>query len=132
MSLAKYHRQEVLRLILINPFMPYTAIARSVGITRERVRQILKENGLFTVRNGIVIEKKCPVCGKVMSGTKSQLYKNCSTECARASQGKKVPLVCDNCGKHFIRKSSEVIRSNTHYCSPECYHSFGKKRRIEQ
>lgn len=130
-STATYRRHRGLNLIHSNPVMPYTDIAKAVGITRERVRQILKDNGLFTVRNGIIIEKKCPVCGKVMSGTKSQLYVNCSVECARASINKKVLLICDNCGKYFFRKLSEAIRSYTHYCGPKCYHSFGKKRRVE-
>lgn len=125
---AKQRREAVLFRILANPYMRYSDIAKDVGITKERVRQILKERNLFTPRNGAIITRTCPVCSKVMTGMKSQLYKHCSRECAWESRTTRVTLVCDGCGKSFTRKPS-MIRSEKHYHSRRChYNSRGKEK----
>jgi len=125
---AKQHEKQVLELFSQNPVMPYSEIGIQVGITKERVRQILKANNKLKPRVGMIITKHCIVCNKVMTGTKTELSrKTCSDKCANIARIKSkksaelVTLTCFRCGTIFTRKESEAKRSKKHYCSTACY-----------
>ena len=126
MKKAEQRRQEVLDLIVSNPKIPYSDIGMRVGITRERVRQILKQNNLHESRSGLIVTKTCPVCNKVKTELKSKIFgKTCSVECARKNLSKRTTLTCE-CGTVFTRRPSE-IRSKICYCSRECFQKYRGK-----
>jgi Helix-turn-helix domain of resolvase len=103
-------------------------IAKIVGISRQRVYQILKEEGLPTVskRDGttipLLINKRrlscvCPVCGKLSS------RKYCSNECK--NKWNEIPVICSKCGKLFFRNKRQFLSSyRKHngllFCSRKC------------
>lgn len=70
--------------------------------------------------------KICPVCNKQYE-TYHHNQIHCSKECASISQTDRVVCYCDNCGKKFERKRSEVDKATYHFCSKECsvdFHSW--------
>lgn len=69
-------------------------IARRVGLTRERVRQILFEAGLSTTREGYGESIICPDCG----GPKNSAPKRCR-DCNHKAH--LVELICANCLTEF-------------------------------
>ena len=112
------NKHRVLALREANPTLPAVRIAETVGITRERVRQILKEEGLPTY-----IPRHygyCELCGSnIPHGRK--LY--CSTNCR--FQAKRVTFNCALCGKSkTLRRSAynaQVKRGYKYmYCSVVC------------
>ena len=127
-AIANSRRDITLNLLSANPAMPYSEIGKQLGITKEGVRQILKREGRFVKRHGFIVTKACPVCGKTITGFKSQVRKTCSKECSRfrPETGKRVTLVCCICGKAFTRKLCEA-RAVKHYCSWACYR--GRKQK---
>ena len=125
------HVPSILQLIKQNPVMRCSDIARQVKISRQAVWQILNSTGNLTRKRNMIITKTCPICGTVMTGTKSQLNKTCSPECARdrSCLSTKVILTCPTCKTQFARIPSAARRPETNYCSKRCYwlRNYAKK-----
>lgn len=125
-------KAKVLEVLSGNPALSYSIIARNVGVTRERVRQIARQNG-YPPRTGILKLKRCPVCGKVSNIR--NLY--CSTACSYKAIRKRVVVDCYQCGKSIERTPSNMrTKSGKNFCSRACYgkskvkyHSIGTKNR---
>lgn len=99
-------------------------IAKEVGVTRERVRQIAKAEGYLMPHQ--VTNKHisvCRICGKKFEGRTVAKY--CSTKCyeiKKASYWTKKP--CAQCGKIFtFRTSLTRIGREPQFCSKSCYGS---------
>lgn len=111
-------RSKVLALVHLDQYATQTQIARAVGVSRERVRQILKTEGIAFGRYWGRPKPTCPSCGKPMSYTSKSCRK-----CWEASR--RVILVCEMCGKSFSRKNSDINRAKKHgykhiWCSKHC------------
>jgi hypothetical protein len=100
--------------------MTLSEIARLVGISRQRVFQILQKEGLATKHLVMKINKyqyHCLECGKISTN------KFCSDECQ--NQWQQIPIVCTGCGKLFFRNVHRFL-ANYHYhnnalfCSKDC------------
>ena len=61
----------------------------------------------------------CPICGKQFLQTRPEMI-FCSVECRTKSTQVRLACICDNCGKKFLRKKSEVDKCDKHYCSTKC------------
>ena len=100
-------RQRITKLRKEDLLLTMSEIARRVNVSRQRVYQILKEEGLPTshqIRIENQIKKNlygCPVCGTVTS------LKFCSEECKKKWQ--EVPVICTRCGKLFIRDRHQFL-----------------------
>jgi len=103
-------RKQVKALRSGNLSMRMSEIANKVGISRQRVYQILKKEGLPTRRKQgdiparyhiINYRYKCIVCGT--AGTKQF----CSDECKR--KWTEIPVICSRCGKLFVRKKRQLL-----------------------
>jgi len=113
-------RQRVKELRVTNHFMTMAEIARVVGITRQRVFQVLQEEGLPTkhlVRPVKKYQYNCLVCGKISTN------KFCSKECEK--QWRQIPIVCTKCGRIFFRSTTQLLHNyRTHnrslFCSKDC------------
>jgi len=105
-----------------NPCATLQVIGDEVGLSRERVRQILKKEGLTTAH---YIESPykffCPECGKPTR------WKFCNKQCR--DKYLYIPVTCDNCGKINYRLQSTVLYRvknklnlyNGHYfCNKRC------------
>jgi len=113
-------RQRVKELRMSNRFISMSAIARLIGISRQRVFQILQEEGLPTKHLVKPVNKdqySCLVCGKISTN------KFCSNECQK--QYRQIPIVCTRCGKLFFRDVHQLLanyrdHSDTLFCSRNC------------
>lgn len=111
-----------------SPCLTAKEIGDKLGVSRERIRQILKRDSLPTLR--YVSKVYCANCGKrLLHGNKTGYCKKCLPIIHS------VPLVCDNCGKLFIRSQTEVIRdakdsryTGRVFCSKQCQGSYAGKR----
>ena len=94
-------------------------IAEMVGLSRERVRQILKNKGVFAFQLYEVAKSKCRGCGKEFRADKNRKY--CSLKCRKTHHLKKwtVKEVCKFCKSEFsYYKPSHLIKRV--YCSKRC------------
>ncbi len=87
-----------------NPCATLQQIGNKFGVTRERVRQILKRDGLET--RHFRQHYLCNHCRKVIIGNRGLKPKFCSRVCR--SKYYDVELICDGCGKSFIRKIHNI------------------------
>lgn len=108
--------KEVLVLKDDNPQLSLAEIGREVGLSRERVRQIIKASGKVYKK---VDKEICPLC----QGQKKPRTKYCKT-CYHKLRT--IVLKCPQCGKEIERrKSSYTYRKEKQhqldfYCSREC------------
>ena len=120
----------VIQLRKENPDMTLKAIGEKVGITGERVRQLLKREGLPTVStNGHttsyrVPRGKCKTCGDQIGLDKELDAKYCSRECIQ-TKGRAISFItCYRCGKVKSTSKNEVkwqsIKYKHTYCSRSC------------
>lgn len=124
------HVTTILALRQANPKMLLREIGEQVGLSRERVRQILKRVGLPTSTLGT---RTC-VCGapsrhRRKDGIESRY---CSTACKAAASTKRkaaylVTLLCETCHKTFWRNRRQVAwhavhsRFDARFCSKACH-----------
>lgn len=59
----------------------------------------------------------CKSCGTMFANSKGKTY--CSSKCKEA-QRHTVELVCDNCGKNFVRYASDIKSENHNFCCKKC------------
>ncbi len=119
-----------------DPKVPASTMAKDLGISRERVRQLLKELGLKT--NILKCGKRCPECGQKIS-SQSKLCRVCFLQ--KRFLGSRVNLLCDSCGKRFLRlrsewKTSRIKGYRFTFCNRRCqghylgiHSGFGNRRK---
>jgi len=117
-------KQQIIELKKKNPVLRTSDIARLVGVSREWVRRVLKQEGLPTTltKAGDVSVRLCARCGKAISRAgKTGLCLSCYNH--NVSMASKVKLVCAVCGKEFYRRRSLVgkTKTGTYYCSRTCW-----------
>ena len=114
-------RKQIIELRLAHLSMTMSEIAKIVGVSRQRVFQILREDGLPT-KHHVIIEKfqyqyQCLVCGTVSP------HKFCSDECKKKWQ--QIPVVCTRCGRLFFRNITQLLHNYRRhdkglFCSKHC------------
>ena len=108
----------------INPCATLETIGQTAGVTRERARQILKENELPT-RHWIQ-SYICLNCGRVLPHTggtqRKPLY--CNHRCQHEYTF--IKIACEECGKLVERSAKRLIWDKKHrnynhrFCSYQC------------
>jgi hypothetical protein len=84
--------QKAIALRVADPYMTQAAIANQLGVSRERIRQIMNAHNLITQK----VIPKCPVCGVAYRKTHSN-QQFCSMRCWGKSR--RVTVNCHSCGK---------------------------------
>lgn len=123
--------KEVCTLRQQNPCLTLIEIGDQLGVTRERVRQILKKEGMST--RALYVPKygrfSCVVCDKVFvpeRATSTRLY--CSVQCQK--EAAMITLSCDWCGNLFKRpiyKEKPTLARHPGknvFCNKHCYGSW--------
>lgn len=105
-------REKVIAQRTTHPNRSMAAIASEVGVSRERVRQILKEEGMVTDPR----PKHYCRCGKQIPVRPSY----CSTACQQDAkqerlQAKLTTLVCTICQQPFQLNAKRVIYQRAHF-----------------
>ena len=121
-------RDKVIKIRTNNHCITLQGIGDICGISRERVRQILKESGNETCSYKRIVTYKCLVCGKEYhpSQRTTTSKKFCSKECRYNYNH---PIVeCIQCHNLFkISTINQLIRYNNSFCSRTCkskYYGF--------
>ena len=114
-------RKQIIELRSANLSMTMSEIAKRVGMSRQRVFQILREEGLPTKHCVNIKNYQCLECGAVSP------HKFCSDECKKKWQ--QIPIICDGCGKLFFRNVTQFLhnyRKHNHalFCSNSCAHKW--------
>jgi len=113
------NREAVLQLRKNNPAMSMSEISRVLEISRQRVFQILKIEGIPTRIKKPVFY--CVRCDKVVDKEKTFRYnKQKCTECRIIDNI--VYLFCYFCNSVMVRRKY-TVRNNRHFCDRVC---FGK------
>jgi len=105
---------------LVKEGKTYQEIGERFGISRQRVQQIAKKEGIKKERKK---KYKCIVCGKEIKTQR----KYCNT--CRENL-KKPTFICINCGKFFRRYLSEAKVKNIRFCSDKCRLEYITKHNI--
>ena len=110
-------RTRVRELRTSDLFMTMSEIGQKVNISRQRVFQILKEEGLPTRHRIKKFVYECPVCGIISAS------KFCSVECK--NKWRQIPIICTGCGKLFFRNWHQFFVNYPHhndglFCSKIC------------
>lgn len=113
-------RRKVIALRSLDLSMRMSQIGKKIGISRQRVYRILRDEGLPTKR--LVTKRQtncyvCPVCGTISKS------KFCSDICKNTWAS--IPIICSGCGKLFFRSSRALIANYKHrqgclFCSKQC------------
>ena len=102
MSERKVNPNEVIKYRKKNPCFSGTEIGRHFGISSQRTNIILKGAGVKTTSTKWGKSTICPVC-KEKKAWGSSICGKCYKDAHN------VPLICDQCGKIFIRQQSKVL-----------------------
>lgn len=115
---------KVIQLRKGNPCLTSAKIGRMVGISRQRVFQILRREGLATVK--VRNPRTCEHCGCPCLGGQNRF---CSHQCFHAHTY--AILICEACGKEFERRARLLIHQlNTpnSLTGRQCEHIFCSRR----
>ncbi len=138
-------RDVVIELRKINQCATLQVIGDAVGVTRERVRQILSDAGLPTAH--WKQRYLCIVCGGEIKDRRRRYRHSpfCSNECSHKYYY--LTLICDMCGKPFERQVSHILmypsrmnkknpalnmRQSITVCSKQCHGRWLSKHRWEK
>ena len=116
---------QIVALKQANPTMLAVDIAKAVGVSRERVRQVLTKAGLPTHHP----LWRCERCGLGTSDRNHSRRRGLCTQCAEAQRKTAMTVMdcCDRCGVRMTwRLNTQAYRTQQgkpvvhHYCSTEC------------
>ncbi|MAH51114.1 hypothetical protein CMI37_35180 [Candidatus Pacearchaeota archaeon] len=130
------NRKLVVEIREESPNIPAIEISRRLGITRERVRQILKKEGLETRVPPIRRKYSCVKCEVEFIKTPNSSYKHCES-CLENfhinNQNRIIEFSCQNCGNLRRQARSQYILANRHFCCQECVGDYriGRYRTLE-
>lgn len=128
----------IARYVTTNPCASLAEIGRYHGITRQRVFQILQNEGAGPKRDSRLYtrdaapERHCSVCNVLLTTAPSDLRKRQRNgskppKCLACTKAKMVPIVCQNCGDTF-EVSEWLMLQQTAKCKaplkhcPACIH----------
>ena len=143
---ALIRKAQIIQLKEDHPELTLDEIGSQVGLTKERVRQILHKEGLPTISSKMPSDwnthKKprgnCIICGDQIGSYRSITSKYCGTECRNEglarnrrtgiSKTSYTTFNCDNCGKeHSIRTALYNTQKKRGYKNQYC----GNKCKVE-
>ena len=133
-------RDSAHRILQVNPSLTYAEIARLLGVSRERIRQVAGGRRRKP--------KFCKVCGKRIRlrhnsiTEKAYNLRYCADCWADAKENRRksrlVAFTCETCGETFSRKAGEVAGQlrkglRVRWCSRQCHgrwlgNSYGYNR----
>jgi len=113
-------RRKVIALRSLDLSMRMSQIGKQIGISRQRVYQILRDEGLPTKHLVTKHQTKCYACQVCGTISKSKF---CCDECK--NKWTLIPIICSGCGKLFFRSSRVLIanyrrRQGFLFCSKQC------------
>jgi DNA-directed RNA polymerase subunit RPC12/RpoP len=123
-NMRKVDPSIIVQLRIHNQCLTLDSIAQSVGCTKERVRQILRNNCLPT--RGFVQHYKCLNCGKDIGPTPKRF---CNRKCSK--EYTHIPVECPECHKIFSDYKDSILRRVANGGPIFCSHYMPISRYIE-
>ena len=116
----------------IDPDYPAVRMAQDLGISRERVRQLLIKLRLPT-RVPRKVPMICVECSKLLELSEERSrkgkYRKCNSCTLERRKGVRVEVTCAYCSKKLIRKRSHIERNkHFHACDKICWAKFRKSK----
>jgi len=117
-----------------NPCINMQSIGHKLGVSREYVRYVLKNEGLPTKK--FTQRYICLNCGDTIPYN-HKLF--CNRRCRREYSS--ITIECNNCGILFKRMCSDIIDSHTRsngkvrkhfFCSRQCHYNYYKGKTYER
>lgn len=124
MSDSSSIREKILHLRQINPELRGSEIAAQLGVSRERIRQLLVELNLPTRIRSI---EACQYCGKLFNTRRGKRKEYCSRTCRKAAIF--TTITCSACGLEF-KISSKLLQRRLRlkykhfFCSRSCSRKY--------
>ena len=120
-----------------NPYATLQIIGDAIGLTRERVRQIIAEANrnpdtepIERIQRGGRFQAYCIKCGKEKNADR-KTYEKSSKLCRECAKAKPVVFFCSGCGKETVKSTPEDIATwkqnkkhvkdpSLNFCSRQC------------
>ncbi len=120
-----------------NPYATLQIIGDAIGLTRERVRQIIAEANrnpyiepIERIQRGGRFQAYCIKCGKRLT-TSKQVFKEGRNVCRECKKAKPIVFFCSGCGKETVKSTPEEIATwkqnkkhvkdpSLNFCSRQC------------
>ena len=122
---GKSVRESVIELRQVDPNRSASDMARVIGCSRERVRQILKSLDLPTTSGAYRVQYFCQnrECGREMTGSGRTTRKYCDKTCH--SKACRTKVICAECGTAKFVTNSQYKYKMAHgqkvwYCGRAC------------
>ena len=122
MATQVLNQAELLRLVEKHPCMPMAEMGRRLGVSRERIRQKVRQSALNIPKGQRVKWRVCTHCGSIFHAHYRKIF--CSDDCQYLEH--RIPVACEVCGKIVHRLKSQVLyqhgkRNYNHaFCSNKC------------
>ena len=119
---AERRKSEIIKMKIDSPERTLESIGDEVGVSRERVRQVLSKEGIKTSKD----VPTCADCGVVLHPSVVKPYTNPKTNQRYCKNCRHSMLYgtykCDTCGKEVKRKKSQIRnRQQRHvFCDRTC------------
>ena len=140
---GKSVRESVIELRQADPDRSASDMAKVIGCSRERVRQVLKSLDLPTTSGAYRVQYFCQnlECGKELTGSGRNKRKYCDKTCYFKSR--RTEVICAECGKAKYVINSQYKYKMAHgqkcwYCSRTCLgawlgreHGVGTRRGVD-
>lgn len=116
------HLSTLVALLDSNPNRTLQSLGDALGLTRERVRQLINQHNLRRVSPRAISQTiKCQDCPKTIKAydlpkSRKDLPYVCRS-CHKARN--QITVVCENCNKHF-KRARYYQRSKLAWCSRRC------------
>ena len=120
-----------------NPYATLQIIGDAIGLTRERVRQIIAEANknpdiepIERIQRGGRFQAYCVKCLRCLRRTR-KYHENSSKLCRECAKAKPIVFFCSGCGKETVKSTPEEIASwkqnkkhvidlSLNFCSRQC------------
>lgn len=122
---GKITRAKVRASLAANPVQTLKQVGDEVGITRERVRQIIRDEGLH--RAPLERPDNRPTCASCGKRRAWQTYVRPTCNACTPQVRQYLTLTCDECGTQFQREPYQNRSKGFVFCSNVCHGRYAGK-----
>lgn len=115
---GKITREKVRVSLTANPVQTLKQVGDPIGISKERVRQIIQEEGFHRVTPER--PNNAPNCSSCGKRRKKLIYKRSICSICNPNPARRITLTCGECGTKFQRPTKQVKSKGLSFCNKFC------------